>query len=114
PPPGVAPGLRAAPQAPGSALRPAGAPAAGRAWRHRSSDAFIVAQVALTMVLLSCAGILTRSFMRLVRSDPGFEPGHVMTAELRLPEARYATEQARVAYVQQALDRVRALPGVTA
>ena len=111
---GLAPALRAARQAPGSALKAASATAAGRAWRHRSSDGFIVAQVALTMVLLSCAGILTRSFMRLVRSDPGFEPGHVITAELRLPEARYATEQARVAYVQQALDRVRALPGVTA
>src|SRR5207249_3140288 len=78
---GLAPALRAARQAPGSALKAASATAAGRAWRHRSSDGFIVAQVALTMVLLSCAGILTRSFMRLVRSDPGFEPGHVMTAE---------------------------------
>ncbi|HEY6157418.1 MAG TPA: ABC transporter permease [Gemmatimonadales bacterium] len=110
---GLAPALRAARQAPGKGLRAASGAAEGHAWRHRSSDALIVAQVALTMVLLSGAGILMRSFMRLVRSDPGFESGRVVTAELTLSGARYAAGQARLAYVQQALERVRALPGAT-
>lgn len=111
---GLAPALRAARQAPGGALRALSATSLGRGWRRRGSDFFIVAQVALTMVLLSGAGLLARSFVRLVQSDPGFEQDHLLTIALQLPERRYSTKRAILAFAQQALERVRALPGVTA
>jgi len=111
---GLVPALQTARRAPSDALKSRSPNAGGDGWRHRSSDAFIVGQVALTMVLLSGAGLLARSFAHLVRLDPGFEPAHLLAAELQLPGTRYAAPQARIAYVQQALERVQALPGVSA
>ena len=111
---GLVPALQTARRAPSDALKSRSPNAGGDGWRHRSSDAFIVGQVALTMVLLSGAGLLARSFAHLVRLDPGFEPAHLVAAELQLPGTRYAAPHARIAYVQQALERVHALPGVSA
>ena len=114
---GLIPGLRAARQAPADALK-AGSRGTGgqggKAWRHRSNDALIVAQLALTMVLLSGAGLLTRSFVRLVRLDPGFDPTHLVVAELRLPAERYPTGAARAAFIRDALRAVGSLPSVAA
>src|SRR5256885_4255728 len=112
---GLLPGLRAARLAPADVLN-AGSRGTGsggeQAWRQRSNDALIVAQLALTMVLLSGAGLLTRSFVRLVRLDPGFDPTHVVVAELRLPRERYAPSAARAAFVRDALERLGSLPSV--
>jgi len=112
---GLIPGLRASRQAPADALKAASRGTwgqVGRAWRHRSNDALIVAQLALTMVLLSGAGLLTRSFVRLVGLDPGFDPTHVVVAELRLPAERYPTGAARAAFIRDALRAVGSLPSV--
>src|SRR2546427_500150 len=84
----------------------------GQAWRQRSNDALIVAQLALTMVLLSGAGLLARSFVRLVRLDPGFDATHLVVAELRLPAERYPTGAARAAFIRDALQRLGSLPSV--
>jgi len=109
---GLLPALRAGSRPPAVALKGATV-GAGHAWRSRSTDALMIAQVALTLVLLAGAGLLLRSFVRLVHVDPGFDAAHVVTAELRLPGTRYAAAGARRAWVTQALERVRALPGVT-
>src|SRR6266566_4120616 len=111
---GLIPGLRASRQAPADALKAGsrGARGGSGAWRQRSNDALIVAQLALTIVLLSGAGLLTRSFVRLVRLDPGFDPTHVAAAELRLPRERYPTSSARAAFVRDALERLGSLPSV--
>src|SRR5205823_1525993 len=69
-------------------------------------------QLALTMVLLSGAGLLTRSFVGLVRLDPGFDATHVAVAELRLPAERYPTGAARAAFISDALQRLGSLPSV--
>src|SRR6266516_1689367 len=112
---GLIPGLRASRQAPADALKAGSrgtAGGGGQAWRQRSNDALIVAQLALTMVLLSGAGLLTRSFVRLVRLDPGFDATHLVVAELRLPAERYPTGAARAAFIRDALQAVRSLPSV--
>src|SRR6266516_3415907 len=109
---GLLPALRVGLRPPADALKSATI-GAGHAWRSRSTDALMIAQVALTLVLLAGAGLLVRSFVRQVHIDPGFDATHVVTAELRLPGARYAAAGARHAWVTQALERVRALPGVT-
>ena len=109
---GLLPALRQGSRPPADALKGATL-GAGQSWRSRSTDALMVAQVSLTLVLLAGAGLLLRSFVRLVHVDPGFDAAHVVTAELRLPEARYAAAGARRAWLTQVLERVRALPGVT-
>ena len=111
---GLVPALRAARHAPAAALRAHAGNAAAPPWRHRSTDLLIAAQLAVTMVLLAGAGLLGRSFLRLVRLDPGFEAEHVVVAELFLPETKYATPHRRAAFARDVLARVRTLPGVVA
>ncbi len=79
----------------------------------RPGDALVVTQVALTVVLLSGAGLLGDSFWRLIKLDPGFRPDGVVAASLSLPELRYPTEKSRSEFAQRALARVQAIPGVT-
>ena len=79
---------------------------------RRALATLVVAEVALSLVLLTGAGLLIRSFMRLQNIDPGFRPAGVLTARVSLPAARYADEAAATAFFQLALEKVRQLPGV--
>ena len=91
-----------------------GSAGAGTGTAHaRTGGAFVVVQVALTLVLLVGAGLLGRSFLNLVTLNPGFDPQHVLVAELHLPQARYGTAERELAFSQAALERARALPAVT-
>ena len=74
----------------------------------------VVTQVAVAFVLLFGAGLLLASFRRVAAIDPGFDPHGVLTASVRLPDTRYATGDAERSFASRALDRIRALPGVTA
>jgi putative ABC transport system permease protein len=81
---------------------------------ERVRRALLVVQTALCVALLLSGGVLVRSFERLARIAPGFDPDHVLTAQLRLPASSYATGQQRAQAVQRILDAVRAVPGVSA
>jgi predicted permease len=72
----------------------------------------VVAQVALAFVLVVGSGLLLASFQRLLAVSPGFEPSHVLTGRVGLAGPRYPNDAARRAYVERALARVRALPGI--
>ena len=74
----------------------------------------VTVQVALAFVLLIGAGLLFASFQRLLAVDPGFKAEHVLTGRVGLPGARYKDDTQRVAAVQRALERLRALPGIAA
>jgi putative ABC transport system permease protein len=79
---------------------------------RRLHGSMIVAEVALAVVLLSGAGLLTRSFLALTAVDPGFRPDHVVTMRTTLPATRYA-EPARVrGFGADLIDRVARIPGV--
>ena len=108
---GLVPALRAVRSAPGPLLKSAGG-AAG-SWRNRPADGLVVAQVTLTLVLLAGAGLLARSFQRLVRLNPGFDPSPVVIVQLRLPDWRYRTPATQLSYVGQVLEQVRGIPGVS-
>jgi putative ABC transport system permease protein len=82
--------------------------------RHRTRSILVISQVALALVLLAGSGLMIRSFWRLVTVDPGFDPHNVLTVSLSLPSAKYRTTQARNAFFEDVLERVAALPGVTA
>ncbi|MCG6928566.1 MAG: ABC transporter permease [Acidobacteria bacterium] len=74
----------------------------------------VVAQVAFTLVLLAGAGLLLTSFRQVLEVDPGFVPEQVLTASVSLPDARYPDDDAAWAFTDEALRRVRGLPGVVA
>jgi putative ABC transport system permease protein len=78
----------------------------------RLRAALVVAQVAVTLVLLVAAGLVAKSLWALVHVPPGFRPDHVLTARLTLPRAHYS-DQTRVAAFQRVLfEHLRGLPGV--
>src|SRR5580765_6577986 len=76
--------------------------------------ALVVAQVAFAFVLLVGAGLLFASFRRVLAVDPGFTADSVMTAAISLPRARYTDDAALIRFTHEALQRLRALPGVAA
>jgi putative ABC transport system permease protein len=79
---------------------------------RRTLNALVVVEVALSLVLLTGAGLLIRSFVRLQRVDPGFRAESVLTSRVTLPGARYPQPRDSAAFFDKVLERVRALPGV--
>jgi len=77
-------------------------------------DFVAVAEIALALMLLVSAGLLTRSFLKLQRTDPGFKAENVATTQVLLPRNRYAEGPQISAYFDQLLERGRTLPGVEA
>jgi putative ABC transport system permease protein len=82
--------------------------------RNRVRNAFVVAEVALALVLLVGSGLLLKSFARLQQVDPGFDPHNVLTMEVSLPVAKYARGKPVAQFYQEFVRRVQALPGVEA
>ncbi len=82
--------------------------------RAELRNALVVAQVALSLMLMVASGLLVRSYLRLQDVDPGFEAGHVLQAEIQLPTWRYDTPEAIGNAWQQLHDNLRAIPGVVA
>ena len=87
---------------------------AGEPERVRLRRILLTAEVGLTMVLLTSAGLLLKSYQQLRAVNLGCATHNVLTMELGLPDARYATPVLRLAFFEQVLSRVRALPGVEA
>ena len=74
----------------------------------------VTSQVGFAFVLLVGAGLLFASFRQVMTIDPGFNADGVLTASLSLPASRYGDDDKRRAFTDDALRRLRALPGVTA
>jgi putative ABC transport system permease protein len=94
----------------GEALKGAGRGVVGG--RGRSLSLLVAAEVALALVLLVGAGLLVRTFLHLQGGGLGFDPGHVLTARLILPDSRYDDPKRTLAFHDAVLARLRALPGV--
>ena len=84
----------------------------GAVGSHRVRSVFVVAQVALALVLLVGAGLLVKSFSRLQSVDPGFNPDNLLTMRVSLPLNRYDGDPKVVSFFKQAEERMRAIPGV--
>jgi putative ABC transport system permease protein len=82
--------------------------------RNRARSLLVVAEVALSLVLLIGAGLLIRSFVRLMQTDPGFDPSRVVTLDIPLDRHRYDTEEKQAAFFDRLVERARQLPGVEA
>jgi len=79
---------------------------------HRLRSSLVVLEVALSLMLLVGAGLLGRSFLALLKTDPGFNPDNVITMNLVLPVVKYKEESQRAAFYQDLVQRVKANPGV--
>jgi putative ABC transport system permease protein len=94
-------------------LKESGRSADGGGARRRARSALVVAEVGLAVMLLVGAGLLARSFQRLVEQDPGFSPARVVTVNLELPYS-YNNFKNIADFYDRLLTSLRAAPGVTA
>jgi putative ABC transport system permease protein len=76
----------------------------------RARSAFVVAEIVLALVLLVGAGLLLRSFTRLLDVNPGFDPQHTLTMKMSLPASRY--EGRRSQFYKRLFEQIEAVPGV--
>ena len=79
---------------------------------NRVRSALVIAELALSLVLVAGAGLFMQSLARLVSVDVGYDPANLLTLEYRLPRNKYARPQQQVEFHQQVVDRIRTLPGV--
>ena len=84
----------------------------GPGGRLDARNVFVAVELALCIVLLVGAGLLTRSFLRVQREPLGFAPDHLLTAEFRLPAAKYKNDTLIAQFADQALAHLRAVPGI--
>lgn len=80
--------------------------------RERVRAAFVVCQVAMSIMLLIGAGLLLRSFQKLLSVNPGLDINKLLTMEYRLPRNKYKTPEAQVAFHRELVSRVSQVPGV--
>lgn len=84
---------------------------AGALWRRLGSH-LVVVELAIAMVLLVSAGLLGKSFYKLLHVDLGFQPDHLATLSVAMPELQYTKDAQRISLMRQVLNSVSALPGV--
>lgn len=111
---GLVPLASALGTSPAGVLRQEGRGSSGGGGARALRRTLVVAQVAFTFVLLLGGGLLLASFARVLQQDPGFVAERVATASVSLPRSRYPDDDARRKFTDEALRRVRALPGVVA
>jgi len=93
-------------------LRHGGRSATDHPGRHRGRNLLVVAQTAMALVLLVGAGLLARSFSKLMAADMGFDPKDVLTFRIGLPSVSYPKPDQIARFSQQLVDRLSQIPGV--
>jgi predicted permease len=109
---GLVPALRLSGARLQSTLRAGGRGMAAAGDGARLRDGLVVAEVALAVVLVTGAGLMARSFVRLLDVDPGFRPEHLVAVSFSISKGRHGPDY--LPYYEQVLDAVRATPGVIA
>jgi putative ABC transport system permease protein len=109
---GTLPAIKASRPALHDALKAGGRSASDGPGHGRLRGGFVVAQLALSLVLLVAAGLLTRTFIGLTRVDPGFQSDKLLAATITVPSYKYRTPEARREAMQQYADKLRGMPGI--
>ncbi|MGA8730477.1 MAG: ABC transporter permease [Terracidiphilus sp.] len=109
---GLAPALTASRTNLNESLKAGGASSTTESGRRRLRNGLVVSEIALALVLLSGAGLLVRTFLRLMQVDLGIDPTNVVTMEIDLPQYKYDTTIQQTAFFRQLLQRVGSAPGV--
>jgi putative ABC transport system permease protein len=110
---GLLPALQLSMTRPAEALREDGPRSLGGRGGRRLQQALVVAEIALAVILLSGAGLLTRSFLRVQATSRGFDSTNVLLLQIDLP-GTYDNREKSIAFYSEATRRIRALPGVVA
>jgi putative ABC transport system permease protein len=82
--------------------------------RARLRDSLVAAEVAVSLVLLVGAGLMTKSLFRVLEADGGINPSNVLTARFSTPDAKYDDDAKRRTFVGQLVAKIQSLPGVEA
>jgi putative ABC transport system permease protein len=106
------PAFQAAKSDAGKALNEGGRSNTAGRRRSRLRDLLVIAEMALALVLLIGAGLMIQSFANLHRVDLGFSTQNILTMRVSLPDAKYPTTDSEIAFFEQILERIAALPGV--
>lgn len=111
---GLVPALQASRPDLNEALKEGARGSTGSIGRRRVRSVLVVTEVALTQMLLIGAGLMIKSFYTLLQVNPGFNAESVLTMQVTLPPVKYAEDSQIMAFYEQALKRIEALPGVQA
>src|SRR4029079_8109115 len=95
-------------------LKEGGKSVGGSTGSHRVRTVFVVTQVALALVLLVGAGLLVKSLRRLQTVETGFNPSNLLTVRVNVLPRKYETDQKRINFFKQAVEQMKAIPGVEA
>lgn len=109
---GLAPALTAFRASPIETIKESGSTSSSSLRVRRSHGSFVVAEVALALVLFIGAGLLLRSFLQLSAVPPGFDPAGVLVGRVSLPMNFYETREKQLAYFRKLEEKLGALPGV--
>ena len=109
---GLAPALTTTRTDLSESLKEGGASSTTESGRRRLRNGLVVTEVALALVLLAGAGLLVRTFLRLMQVDLGIDPTNVVTVEINLPHYKYPTAVQQTAFYRELLQRVTSTPGV--
>ena len=108
---GIAPALQLSRSDHGEALNDASRGSSGTG-SARTGRVLVVAEIALSLVLLSGAGLMVRSFISLQQVEPGFVPQHAVTMQLMLPGSRYPDAAAQIGFYRRLAESAASAPGV--
>jgi putative ABC transport system permease protein len=113
---GIIPAMKAARVEASDAMKEQGRGSTASRRSNRVRTAIIVTELALSLMLLTAAGLVVASFQRVVGADLGFQPAHVLSLQILLPPDRYPfrNPEKKRAFVAEVVSRMSALPGVTA
>jgi putative ABC transport system permease protein len=111
---GIVPAWRAARPNLNETLSDGGRQSGAASTRSSLRSILVVAEVALALILLICAGLLIKTVVRLRSVDPGFKPDRLVTMNVWLPSAKYPKNADGVPFFNRMLERIQAIPGVEA
>ena len=111
---GLAPALQISKPNLAESLKETGRGAGPAASRNRLRSALVISEIAMTLVLLVCAGLLIRTVARLRNVDAGFNPNNILAMNIGLPQAKYPKPENVIAFNKEIVERITALPGVKA
>jgi putative ABC transport system permease protein len=111
---GLAPALQISKPNLAESLKESGRSSGAGSSRNRLRSVLVVSEIALTLVLLVCAGLLIRTVMQLRNVDTGFNTQNVLAMNIGLPGVKYPKPENRIAFYKQVSERIAALPGVKA
>jgi predicted permease len=109
---GLAPALQASKTDLNETLKESVRGSSGGLRSQRFRSGLVIVEVALSLLLLVCSGLMIKSFARLQEVNPGFDPENLLTFDVSLPRAQYPDDQQMINFYKEIGQRIKALPGV--